>query len=373
MGDLTAVVVLGIAAVAGGLASRSFKANRPWVVAAKRLDLKATYEPLGHEPAIEGKIGDVWVAVRRLVKAKPQSPGQGAKTQDSLTQYELRYASAGPSMSIHAHSEATADRTDRVETGVRRFDDHVFVGSPDRAAVRDYLTAARQDTVLATIRRWGDTVDISHDRIIVEDHRRTVDATVIERSVTRLVGVANCLRVPVPVAHPGPPQTIGRVTVQDDIDDADRIAENIAAQSSSQDEQQSAGSETPAPVPGQLPVYVPAASSLRLDQQDMIDDLFDGRLTRAQIADRFAENYVDRGVGWSGTITSIRGESRVVVLLGASGLGTLSFTEVFAVLRLQRAASVVPGQAVEFVGTITSLDQEARTFHINNVELEVSR
>lgn len=346
-----------------------------------------THGPTSFRQGIHGTLGPIAVEVRRR-----RDPGRnrisdkdGTRADYHFLRYVVSYRSAGPELLMQAHSEATADRTDGVQVGAKRFDNHIFVGSSDVAGVQDYLTAERQDAFLAVVRRWGDTAQVSQQQIVVEDHRRDVNDTMVEEAITTLVALAHLMRIAPPppapptiapaapataspVIAPVVPKTKPRIAVQDDIHDAKRIAENAAAQQPRQRQERDVFSASD-PVPGQLPPFVQANDFLRLRQQEMIDDLFDGRLAGAQVADLFARTCMNRRVEWSGTVAETDGKLQVVVLLGSSGMGALSNTDVFAVLRLTSRLFVEPGNPVTFVGTVISMDRQDRKIYVNDADL----
>lgn len=383
---------------------QSKETQERWRAAAAQLGLHPKFDNgFFPQPGMTGMIDDVRVEVRLI------SSSAGNNNNQHFTSYKILHAPSGPPVTMKR--ETTMRRLGRffgttdVVLGDPFFDDRVIVDSPVDDAMRAFLTPARRAVVLELFDRWPDA-SITHQSIEIRTRG-------IERSTDRIVGTVWQLVDMAAVMNE--PQVINAALSALDDGDLARATDELHAYNEDHSsaftnrleaealiergdhvqardlfEPPSIPSEPSAlpggwerlaasPPPGVEPPPV-ALAVTALDQQSVIEDVFDPSLLSYQIVQRFEERYVNREVHWSGEVTAYNefrqdadfGQNpgvKATVLLGHSSKTGLLSNEVHAVVHLPAGSDVRRGTEISFRGTLAHVDRFSRKIYVRDAHL----
>lgn len=128
---------------------------------------------------------------------------------------------------------------------------------------------------------------------------------------------------------------------------------------------------------------MPAApTATDLDQQHVIDDLFDADRMSWEIVEYFDATYHNADVDWRGEVSSynsFRHDSdfgagpgvKASILLGSTGRSGYISNEVHAIVQFPEGTELERGGTVEFRGTLVRVDRFSRKLYVQYATLTV--
>lgn len=374
----------------------AFKGNaavkKSWHAAAIELEMEVEIGN-GTKPEIRGSMDGVSVQVR-VVK----------KGDNHFTEYQVTHTPVGPPVKIKrqgplAQVSKWFGRRD-IEVGTPHFDDKVIVDSGVPEQVRAFLTPSRQAAVLAIFDRWS-RAEITHNKIQVSTLKVQRSAAEIVDSVRQLVAIAQVMGHPAELdaalgmrQHGDLGQAIDELHEINERNpneftqmlEAEALIEHGEHERASEilvpglgsADTAAQGWERLASTPSPVVLPAPAAEAVVSDigQQPVIDDLFGGQLMSFEVVERFEQQYLNKRVGWSGTVTQMNtyrhdhdfGEGpgvKAALLLGTAGGSAVISNEVHAVVQFGADVQLERGAEVTFVATLLHVDRFARKIYLS--------
>lgn len=287
--------------------------------------------------------------------------GEQNGSSSYTVQYELEYAAVTPPLRIRsdepapnaAHVRPGAD----IEIGDPLLDEQLVMQSDYPAMLIDFLTPARRAALTRLF-------DAHRDCLLVNN-----TITVVWRS-----------------AHSTPPNSLPNIAADArELVDIAKILQGNAASD------HAAPSDMPPMMPAERRAE-PAPSKKKpqrttpaqLEQQRVIDDLFDGSRARYDAIEQFAEQYEGKQIQWRGEVERFSpyrsdtdfGEGpgiKAVVVVGAPGRSQLISAEVRAVVQLPSTVALRNGNVISFSGTLRRVDRFARQIYVTDAALSSGR
>jgi hypothetical protein len=352
---VTFLVLLVAAAVAASAVARTSRSSSSaWSEAAGQLGLRRGVGRRANAWRLQGVVRGIEVRVEVSSRAKGHD--------GPATVYTASGPIPAPKVVFRRQHPASFLRQfiggRDVEVGHPRFDNAVVVDAHDEAAMREYLTPARRDAILALFAIWRHVV-ITEQSLTVTVPGRAREATEIVATVERLVDATLALGPPSPATPPPPPLAPPPPVVP------------------------------PAPPPSPAPPEpvdepVPAgdadAAPPSLDQQAVVDDVFSDERFGAAIDEHFRRHYQGSQVTWTGTVEHARGYrsdvdfgttpgTRATLTIGAIGNSRLRSNRTRAVVDLPEGTTPERGDELTVRGTLLRLDRFTRTFLVENAEI----
>lgn len=295
-----------------------------------------------------------------------------------------------------------------VVVGDPRFDDSIVVDAPDDVAIKEYLTPTRRAAILSVFSVWRDA-ELTDQHVAVRVSGRARNHAEMTATINRIVDTCRVLaqsaEVDEALRHreegelhqaaaelhevndtPAPNVVVQMLEAETlvaagEVGRAAPILDEAAAALPGDPvvtQMRESALAPPPPRPAAMPVEPTAAP---LDQQSVIDDLFDPARYGSHIDEHFTSTYVDRPVSWSGVVEHSRGYrsdadfgtepgTKATVTIGAVGGSALFSNRVKAVVDLPEDADPVRGETITFHGTLLHADRFTRTFFVRDATLE---
>jgi len=381
------------------------KLDQEWALAAEMMGLQFKPGGISGRPSIWGQRG----AVRVQIQAIPAK-------NNSTTRYTVNHPVAGPPLLLKR--EGTLSRLTKsfwnreLEIGDPYFDSRVQILADQAHSdqVADFLNPARQAAALRIFGSWRQA-EITHRSIDVRSIGIDRGAASIVRTVDELMAIAEILGDPSAVDEALRLQQLGQLgEAIGELHAINEHSSNVFTQMLEAEalmehgEHEAAAEALPpppsgpdvdtveggfvaeleawrevasTPAPPLLPTPTNNAAISNLDQQDVIDDLFDGQRMSFQVVQRFEALYLNARVQWSGTVTNVHtyrhdsdfGEGpglKVSVLLGTAGTSAVISNEVHAVVQLDQGIEIKRDQEITFDGTLLFVDRFARKIYLSS-------
>lgn len=394
--------------------------DNTWSAVGRRHGLTTTGSSLFANPSMSGTIRGIDVEARVVTRG-------GGNNRRRVTQYTVTFPSVGPPVTLRRQGLTSFLRgvfggTD-VTIGDARFDDSVEIDTIDVAALRGFLTPARQAAILGIFSTWPNAtitdgsiqvetrrVERDHDRLMASLNRLvdsarlfsdpgSVDRALTERDEGDLAGSVASLHATVD-ADPEP-NVVTRVLEAETLISLDRAEEakpildeaavalpgdaEVAGWAAVADEQiarrrgEPPQSSLPPPPEGPPPVD-PAPTEDPLDQQSVMDALFADPLAGHEIERRFENRFAGRPVTWTAEVESSRGYrsdrdfgdepgTKTTCRIGSIGSSRLLSNRMKAIVDLPVDCSLTRGDSITFTGILLRVDRFARTFYVADATL----
>lgn len=371
--------------------------NNAWVSAAAELGLSSHLRFVGG-PSMHGYIGDIGVSVEYITRATRR-----------VLRYQVAHQPSGPPVRIRRESPMRDIERRRglavdVQIGDPLFDDNLMVESEHPDMLREFLTPARR-AALTHLFEQNEDCQVLHNTIAVFQKGIEFHAPNIIAMVTWLVDVASIMQDPDFINTALARQDAGDLAAAtSDLHHLNQRQHNafmLALQAEDHvslgDREQAAAlydkmqaalppassgwntlAHTPAPTTT-TPAPAPPVTK-QLDQQEVIDDLFDGSLAGYHAIERFDQHYANQPVHWIGEIERFTPYGhdgdfgagpgiKAIVLLGGSGRSKLISNEVRAVVQLPPGLALRVGHTVSFTGTLFRIDRFSRNLYLTNASI----
>ena len=135
----------------------------------------------------------------------------------------------------------------------------------------------------------------------------------------------------------------------------------------------------PEPESQPQPLQSTLEEEVSLDQQSVIDDLFDSERPGYEVEQRFFDVYESATVEWSGTVRRVRefrsdrdfpgAGVKATIVIGSRGDSKLVSNQIQAIVHLPEHTSVEPEEHVGFRGTFVRTDRYMRNLFVANAEI----
>ena len=407
-------VVFGLVAAGGAILAARGRHERiaeAWARAASELGL--SFFPasgMGHGE-IRGDIRGVSVHVD--VHMRKSGDSRAAYTRVRLmypsSVRETFYLSKQQPFSIFARLFGQRDMI----IGDPTFDSRVVIDAPDPIALDRFLTPARRMGILRMMESHQ-FVDVSARTLTAEAFRVEEDGRALAARIGHLVDIALVLSAPSDVdlalqqqrhgdladsvqslhtindVQDMPPNSFTQfleaeaLVAMGDGEQASQILKDLPVFDAELGEWKTVAKNHPKPVELK-PI---AAANLKgpaleegvsLDQQSVIDDLFDSERPGYEVEQRFFDVYESETVEWSGTVRRVRefrsdrdfpgAGVKATIVIGSRGDSKLVSNQVQAIVHLPEGTSVEPEQHVGFQGTFVRTDRYMRNLFVANAEI----
>lgn len=415
---------MGMAALAAaGFATASSKRiHNAWTAAAADLGFQIVPGGLVKGPRLHGSLRGIHIEI------DIEDRGDG-ESSDKYTRYRLLYPPAPISIALSKQNFGSVFKRffggRDVLIGDPGFDERVMIDTEDPIHASQFLSPARRMAVLSLFESW-DKATVTQASILVERRGVETDPQLLATNVRRLADIAIVMSAPTEVDFALEKQQNGdlqdAVETLHEVNDsfasntepnsftqlleaealvtmgdgaaAGEILDDMSTSVGVDDEiagwQQTAQAH-PSPIQDEVrPDPIPAtaapetaapetAPKPRLEQHDVINDLFASNRFGYETEAHFLSTYAGQTIRWSGKVDKVRVSehdadfegpgTKTTVLLGNLGDGRLLTGQVNAIVHLPMGSAVERGDMIGFEGTLTKADRYMRNIFVSNARL----